>query len=277
MKHSYFAEVHASPSSQLSGDGFIPPDSPAVNSAWEELKLTAAMDELSAPAARREALLRLAGALGFQLRYAEEISMLSALIDEFPDDAALIRRRAARELTTLRCKAALKDFARCAELGMNGPDTVYRDGLARYFSGDYEGAMKAEEQCFAASDEELGIGAIYWHTLAAWRSGAEPSLLKESYRAGMAVGHHFSYDRAMSLAAGYMSEEEMKAVIAAEDSDLEYPMVAYGYARWLINEGRREEGGALLKEILKRDSFWIAYGFIGAWSDVNGNADETRR
>jgi tetratricopeptide (TPR) repeat protein len=277
MTHSYFAELHASPSSQLAGSGFVPPDSPAVSRAWEELRQAAGLDELSAPAARREALLKLAGALGFQLRYTEEISMLSALIDEAPDDAELIRRRAARELTTLRCEAALKDFARCAELGMNGPDTVYRDGLARYFSGDYEGAMKAEEQCFAASDEELGIGAIYWHTLAAWRLGAEPSLLKERYRPGMKVGHHFSYDRAMSLAAGYLSEGDMKALIAGEDDDLEYPMIAYGYARWLIKEGRKEEGGALLKEILKRDGFWIAYGFIGAWSDVNGNADGPRR
>ncbi len=216
-----------------------------------------------------EGLTRLAKALNFQLRFRESIEIYDRLIKESPDDRDLIRTRAARFLNTLQPERAAADLLKCREFGMDEGDISYRLGIAYYLGGDYTSAMEETEKSFALVGDEMGIAAMYWNTLAAWKKGVEPELLG-MYHKDMEVGHHTSYERVMALAAGELSEEEFSGIAGEEPEDLEYAMLGYGYACYLEHRGNDEKAACLLRSVVSRDSFWIAYGYLAAWNELNG-------
>jgi hypothetical protein len=45
--------------------------------------------------------------------------------------------------------------------------------------------------------------------------------------------------------------------------------MAYGVAAVLKQDGHREEADELIREIVRRDGFWISYAYIAAWNDVS--------
>ena len=251
----YFAEIHAGPDSQLGTAPCRIADSPEV----------AALRG----AESYEELLALADALNFQLRYRESLAVYDRAVALEPENMTAYRRRAARYITTLQPEKAVADLLRCRALGGGEADVAYRLGIACYLAGDYAASMREEARCFPLVDEEMGIAAMFWHTLSAWRAGEAPSLLRESYRPGMAVGHHTGYEAVMALAAGETTPDTMQRALASESSDLEYSILAYGTARRLLHMGRQEEGEALLRGILPRDGLWISYAYLAAWNDVN--------
>jgi thioredoxin-like negative regulator of GroEL len=85
----------------------------------------------------------------------------------------------------------------------------------------------------------------------------------------MEVGHHTAYDFAMAVAAGYVDVDKALVRLKAEKDDLEYSIMAYGVAAVLKQDGRREEALELIREIVRRDGFWISYAYIAAWNDVS--------
>lgn len=250
----YFAEIHAGPDSQLGKAPCLIGDSPEV----------AALRG----AESYEELLALAAALNYQLRYRDALKIYDHAVALEPDKLLGYRQRAPRLINTLQSEKAVADLLRCRELGGEEADISYRLGIARYLAGDYEAAMREEALCFPLVDDEMGIAAMYWHTLSAWRAGKEPSLL-ERYHPGMAVGHHTAYAAVMALAAGERSFEEMQLLLAGERSDLEYSMLAYGTARWLLHRGWQDEGETMLRSIPPRDGFWISYAYLAAWNDIH--------
>ena len=182
--------------------------------------------------------------------------------------AVQLRTRGARYLTTLRCAEAAADLERSLKLGSELGDIYYRLGLSAYFSGDYARCMEYEEKAIGFTGEEMGIAILYWHTLAAYRLGKKPSLLEKYYHPGMDIGHHSSYERVMGFASGALSEEEFMGLLESEESDLEYPILAYGCSVWLGSRGRKKESRSLLEKAIRRDGFWIAYGYVAAWNDL---------
>lgn len=255
MTHAYFSELHAKTDSQLLGLPCAVPDT---------AETAAARGDSSEQGQRA-----LAAALDFQLRYREALTVYDQLLLQCPTDTALRRRRATRYINTLQPEKAISDLAQCRALGMPDSEVCYPFGIAYYLAGRYEDAMTEMARMQALSDEEMGIAAIYWHTLAAYRCGRTPRLLA-AYHAGMSVGHHTAYERATAFAAGTVSEENFCALLTAESSDLEYAMLAYGYACHLAHRGQIADSRAALRAILLRDSFWIAYGYLAAWNDVFG-------
>jgi hypothetical protein len=160
----------------------------------------------------------------------------------------------------------MEDFLYCREQGGDVVDLSYRIGLCLYFMGRYQWAMEEFRICFAHSDDEMGIAAIYWHTLSAWRCGEDASLLKK-YHSNMNVGHHTGYEKAVALAAGATTLDEFYQVLAAEKEDLEFSIVAYGGYGYLAYIGKTDAAQELLSEVVCRDSFWISYAYIAAWND----------
>lgn len=253
----FFADVHAMPDSQIENLPCTLKDSPEVLSLRQEESY--------------DGLIRLAGALCYQLRYREAIPVYSAAIALQPDNRLAYRLRAPRYLNTLQPALALGDFLTCRTLGGDAVDLSYRMGLCLFLMGKYAWAMEEFSAAYTHSDEEMQIAEIYWHTLCAWRSG-EPETMLAKYRAGMDVGHHFSYERVMALAAGYLKPTEFEELLQTENSDLEYSILAYGYTGYLEKNGKKEEAKALRDSILRRDGFWISYAYLAALNDKRRNA-----
>ncbi len=250
----YFADLHAGPESQLGSAPCAIPDSPEVAA----LRGAETVEELFA----------LAKALNFQLRYRDALRVYDRILTLEPENALAYRQRAPRFLNTLQPERAIADLLKCRELGGDEADLSYRLGIARYLSGDYAAAMAEEDRCFSLVDEEMGIAAMFWHSMSALRCGSDPKLLRH-YRPGMAVGHHTAYEHVMALLSGNLPWSEMEMLLQREESDLEYAMLAYGSALWLRSSGEEDAAESLLHSILPRDSFWISYAYIAAWNDCH--------
>jgi tetratricopeptide (TPR) repeat protein len=252
---TYFSELHASASSQLNNISHELADSPEVHSLRN--------------ADCYEQLMDLGKALSYQLRYREATEIYTKAILQKPDEYTAYRQRAAKYLSTLQTEKAFADFLTCRKMGGDEQDLSYRLGLCHYFSGNYLESIAELEQCYHLCDDEMGIAAIFWHTLSAWRCGAETMLLQRYYHANMQVGHHTGYAFAMKLAAGEITFASAWAQLSEEPDDLEFSMKAYGVYAWLLHCNRQKEADDLLEEILRRDSFWISYGYLAAWNDRN--------
>ncbi|MBE7002768.1 MAG: hypothetical protein E7425_00595 [Ruminococcaceae bacterium] len=183
-----------------------------------------------------------------------------------PDDAPTLYRLATREINTLQPRLALDHLTRCRELDGDKPEYLYRLGISHYITGDYSAAMDAEAACYPLVDDEMGVASMYWHTLAAWRSGAEPGLLN-AFRPEMKCGHHTAYYAVMSLGAGHTALPDFLAAAGETDSDLEYAMLAYGASVFLARRGDRRSADELRRSVVARDGFWISYAYLAAWND----------
>lgn len=251
----YFDDRHAPAENQLGGKPYYMRDSEQVASH----RAAKTYDEL----------MELAAALNRQLRYREAAEVYTRAVELDPERPDAIRQRAARYLATLQREKAVADFERSLELGCERADTLYRLGIAYYLNGQYEQCMAAEAEAFPLFDEEMGIAAMYWNTLAALKAGREPELMKQSYYVGMKVGHHTAYDAVMMLATDHATMEETLQKLEAVNEDLEYAMMGYGTAMIARQRGLDELCGDLLYTVVKHDSFWIGYGYIAAWNETH--------
>lgn len=249
----YFDDIHALKGSQLEGQPCEILDTPEIISLREK-------------AADYDGLNALAAALRHSLRYREIPEIASRMISLSPKEAAPWRLRAGAYLSTLQYDKALWDFLQCLALGGDRQDIYYRLGICRYFQGDYLNATVHFEDTFFLSGDEMGIAAIYWHTLSAARGGL-PQMLLPFYRSDMNVGHHTAYEKAVSVWAGARSLQEVLNELTSEPDDLEYVISAYGLAVYLETHGDHEEHLKLTDSILKRDTYWSALSYLAAYND----------
>ena len=253
----FFADIHASAASQLGSAPCGMTDSPEINA----LRSGKTYDELMA----------LGKALCYELRYHEAIEVYSRAIALEPNHITAIRQRAARYITTLQPEKAIQDFLRCRELGGDEMDIAYRLGICYYLDGNYAAAMEELTRCLPLCDDEMGIAAIFWHTLSAWRANRIPMLLYRSYREDMQVGHHTAYAFAMDLAAERISVPQALNALRNQPDDLEYSIMAYGVAEFMEHNGM--DSAQLREMLLARDSFWISYCYVAAWKDAYGKRE----
>lgn len=240
----YFSACHASAASQLN----------------------AKRCPLAETADSYEGWMALGKALSHKLRYLEAIEAYSEAIKLAHRRIDAYRQRAGKYLATLQPEQAMADFEKCRMLGGDESDLSYRMGLCWFYAGVYGMAIREFSHCWDVCGDELGIGAIYWSMIAAWRSGWQADLLGY-YHDDMDVGHHTGYAFAVRTALGKIPLEEALWILDAEKDDLEFSMMAYGVAAYCEHMGETETAQGLYKEILSRDSFWISFGFLAAWND----------
>lgn len=240
----YFSDWHASAASQLAG---------------KPCPLTESADSY-------EGWMALGKALGYELRYLNAIQAYSEAIRLAPYRIEAYRQRGGKYLATLQPDQAMTDFEKCRMLGGEESDLSYRMGMCWFYAGVYGMAIREFSHCWDVCDDELGIGAIYWSMIAAWRSGREARLL-EYYHDEMDVGHHTGYAFAVRTALGRIPLEEALWKLDVEKEDLEFSMMAYGVAAYCEHIGETETAQALCREILSREGFWISFGFLAAWND----------
>ncbi len=248
----YFDDRHAPAENQLGGKPYYMRDSEQV----------AALRG----AQTYEEFMELGAALNRQLRYREAAEAFSRAVELDPERPDAIRQRAARYLASLQTEKAVADFERSLELGCERADTLYRLGIAYYLNGQYEKAMAAEAEAFPQFDEEMGIAAMYWNTLASLKAGKEPELAKQYY-VGMKVGHHTAYDAVMALYTDHATMDETIAKLEAVSEDLEFAMMGFGTAMIARKRGMEQLCEDILYTVIKHDSFWIGYGYIAAWQE----------
>lgn len=248
-----FACEHATAASQLKGEAL---------SLHDDDKVAALRG-----AETYEDRVALGKALSWQLRYRDAIEAYDSAIALDPNRLEAVRLRAGRYLTTLQPEKAIPEFQRCRTLGGDEMDLSYNIGLAQYYAGEDAAAMEAFSACYPLCDDEMGIAAIFWHTLSAWRSGKVPTLLK-NYHPGMQVGHHSAYDKVMALASGNLELTTILKLLAQEEADLEYSILAYGVYSYLRHMREDEQASALFEELLTRDGFWPCFAYLAAYNDA---------
>lgn len=146
------------------------------------------------------------------------------------------------------------------------PDMKYKKGIGHFYLGEFEECMREQAEAYPFFNDEMGVAAIYWHTVAAWKCGKEPSLLKEKYHYGMDVGHHTAYNKALATAAGILPLGSALKMLSFEHRPLEFSIFAYGAACYLESLGSKEEAKALLVKVVEDDRFWITYAYLAAWN-----------
>lgn len=248
----FFADIHADKESQLSG-------------VFCNIEDTVEIQKLRKDKTYR-GFLDLAKALRFQLRYRDAIEVCSEAIKLKPEEKEAYRQRAGAYLTTLQIKKARKDFQLCRELGQDRLDVSYRLALCFYLQEEYEKAMEELEKAWELCDDEMGIAVIFWHTLSAWKLRKRPELFLKYYRTDMEVGHHTAY---AFLIEALLKERSLQIAEKGLENteDLDYSIMGYGlyvYYRFL---GMDKAAQGLLREIIKRDRFWISYGYLAAWQE----------
>lgn len=254
----YFDELHAGPDSQL---GCAPCT----------ISDTSQISALRALPPEPQTLLTLASLLGRQLRYREAVQILRQALACTPEHTQTLRLLGGRLLSTLQYQEAKTVLLRCrADADM--VDLSYRLGLCCYYAGEYRGAAEWFSACHAAADEEMGIAAIYWHTLCARRGSFAPALLA-LYRPDMAVGHHTGYETAARVWAGLSSPDALAVALRRETDDMEFAIRAYSLSLFLRVQGQTPESEQLLEEIVRRDGFWPCYAYIAAWNDLHTKSE----
>lgn len=208
----------------------------------------------------------LGDALSRQWRYREAAEAYGAAYRLDPENIGFLRLRCGRLLSTLQLNEAKSGLTYCLENGWDELDARYRLGLCGYMLGDYTGSAEHLARCLTLCGDEMGIAAIYWHTLCALRSGAEPGLLA-AYHSGMDVGHHAAYEKAVRVFCGEESLPDALAELGAEPDDLEYGITAYGLSVLLQSQGEGSESRRLAENVIHRDSFWPCYAWLAAWND----------
>ena len=254
----YFDDIHEVKESQLG-------NAPVTVGDTDAIKALRALSETE------ETLAKLEQALYKQLRFKECIEILTKLMALCPDNEEYIRKRAGRYLSILRHDKAIWDFLTCLSRGGDKLDIYYRMGLCRFFEGNCESALALFEDAFNLADDEMGIAAMYWHTLACAKSGHFKILLMR-YSPDMQTGHHTAYDLAMSVWAGYTTPEDALLKLADEPDDMEYDIAAYGIAYYLKINGDTERYNRLMQNILSRDDLWNCFAYLAAYNDINKKA-----
>ena len=219
-----------------------------------------------------ENLLELADALCWQLRFREAIDALTQAIAIAPERMEAYRKRGPKYLDTLQFKQALADYTRCEQADGVSVESRYRIGMAQYMLQNYDAATAAfaGSLAIAPQDDDMYIADVYWLVLSQLRAGKADEAqktLKQHYCTDMYVGHHTAYEKAMRVAAGFASMEDMLAELDAEEDDLQFAMMAYGLCVLLEAHGETEKAAALRKELLARDGFWFCFSYLAAYSE----------
>jgi len=224
-------------------------------------------------------------------RYREAIAIYSEGIEEFPREPRLYRHRGHRFITTRRFDLAIADFEKAAALISGVPDDVepdglpnarniptstlhsniwYHLGLARYLTGDFEGALAAYRGCMKFStNPDMLVATSHWlsMTLRRLEREAEARSALAPILEGMDVIETRDYHRLLLVYQGKLAPETIVSEATDSGNPIAFATVGYGVGNWYFYNGRRNEAVALLRRVLAGGS-WASFGYIAAEADL---------
>jgi tetratricopeptide (TPR) repeat protein len=222
-------------------------------------------------------------------RYREAIEIYSRALERSPSHARLYRHRGHRFITLRRLDGAIDDLERAARLIEGVPDEIEADGLpndlgiptstshtniwyhlglARYLTGDFEGATAAYRQCRSfATHPDMDVAAAYWLYLSLRRMGSEAAAAKvlESIAPDLEIiENHDYFELLRAFSRGGSAPDEL---LAATSDGVASATRAYGVGAWRLVEG--DAGGArTVFEGILEDGSWAAFGYIAAEAEL---------
>ncbi len=224
-------------------------------------------------------------------RYREAAAVFSLGVGRFPDEPKFLRHRGHRFISLRRFDLAIDDLARAAELVQGKPDEVepdgmpnergipvsslhfniwYHLGLARYLSGDLEGALEAYRECMAVSEiPDKRVATAHWLYMALRRLGRveEAEAALEGIDEGMDIIENQSYHDCLMMYLGARTPEALLEEARGAGA-LGLVTTGYGVACWYLYSGQEERGVAVLREILASGA-WAGFGYIVAEADLH--------
>ena len=224
-------------------------------------------------------------------RYREAIEHFSDGVEKHPDDPRMYRHRGHRYITVRDFPKAIADLSKAASLIAGKPDQIepdgqpnarniptstlnsniyYHLGLAHYLSGDFAKAADAYTHCLEFSkNPDMLAATTYWYYLALARLGrtTDANALLARITPEMDIIENASYHRLLRMYKGELTADSLLAPASA--AGLDAVTTRYGVAAWHMANGRKDQGLALVREIV--DGYpqqWPAFGYVAAEADL---------
>lgn len=229
--------------------------------------------------------------LAYLGRYSDAIAKYSEGIARHANDARLFRHRGHRYITVRRFDDAIRDFERAVSLIRGQPDEIepdgqpnerniptstlqsniwYHLGLARYLTGDFEGALAAyRENMAVAKNPDMQVAVSYWlyMTLRRLDRDVEAAEVLEPITRDMDIIENGSYHRLLLMFKGEMPSDSVLRDFGG-GGGLEDVTTAYGVANWHLINGRRPPAEAILKRVVSARGQWAAFGYIASEAEL---------
>lgn len=230
----------------------------------------------------RDAAIWLGRRLAYLGRYREAISTYGKALVDHPGDPYLLRHRGHRWITLREFGLAEADLERAAEACRRVADAIepdgqptpgrpphgslhynvhYHLGLARFLSGDFEGAERAWLDCLAVvANDESRVAVLHWLWCVRMRRGnaAGAFAVVAPIRPDMDVVENRSYHQLCLLYGGKLRREQIAELTGSAGAAL-----AFGLGHWQLVSGDRVAARRALED-LADDEGWTAFGVIAA-------------
>ena len=274
----------------LFGEPLLPPVLAPDVQADREARLAEAQAAAEARPDDADALVWLGRRTAYLGRYREAVEIFSRGTARHPEDARFLRHRGHRWITLRRFDRAIADLEAAARLVEGRPDEVepdglpnarniptstlqsnigYHLGLARYLTGDFEGALAAYREAMEVSgNPDMLVATSHWlyMTLRRLDREAEAARVLAPIQADMDILENGAYHRLLLMYRGELSPESLLAPAEGGD-DLDPVSVGYGVGNWHLYNGRRREAVRVLQDVLARGQ-WASFGHIAAEVDL---------
>lgn len=220
--------------------------------------------------------------------YREAVEIFSEGIEKHPEDARMYRHRGHRYITLREFDNAIQDLEKAADLIEGTEDAIepdglpntrnmprstlhtniwYHLGLARYLTGDFNGAADAYRNCLEASaNDDMLVATSYWLYMTLKRAGHDglAGEVLTPIRQDMDLLENESYHRLLLVFKGDFDE---KSLLDNASTPLDNATIGYGIGNWHYVNGRTERAEEIFRDVY-RGSNWAAFGYIAAEVDL---------
>lgn len=220
--------------------------------------------------------------------YREAVEIFSEGIEKHPEDARMYRHRGHRYITLREFDNAIQDLEKAADLIEGTEDAIepdglpntrnmprstlhtniwYHLGLARYLTGDFNGAADAYRNCLEASaNDDMLVATSYWLYMTLKRAGHDglAGEVLTPIRQDMDLLENESYHRLLLVFKGDFDE---KSLLDNASTPLDNATIGYGIGNWHYVNGRTERAEEIFRDVYQ-GSNWAAFGYIAAEVDL---------
>lgn len=273
----------------LFGRPLAPPPLPPDVQADREARLAAARAEAEARPDDVDAQIWLGRRTAYLGRYREAIDVYSRALARHPDEPRLLRHRGHRYISIRRFDLAVAELEKAARLIAGKPDEVepdglpnarnipvstlqtniwYHLGLAYYYVGDLDNALRAFRECLQVSkNADMQVATTHWLYMILRRLGrvGEANQLLVPIRTDMDVIENRAYHWLVLMYKGEIPPDSLLSLAGQEG--LDPATLGYGVGNWHLYNGRREEAVKAFRQVLAGDQ-WSAFGYIAAEADL---------
>lgn len=228
--------------------------------------------ELETHPANPELWMKKGLALAKQMLFRESTEAFSTGLSYDPFNWLLLRHRGHRHISTYRFEDAAADFELASRINNKDWDVWYHLGLSYYLMGDFERANTAYDRCLKMTeDNDINLVAIVdwkWLTLNRLGKKEEAEMLLDLVDENTEVGENQAYKDRILVYKGLKSPDEAMKFDNEEFSDLEFSTRGYGVAMYHYFNGDRNKAKEIMNKILEKDTFWTAFGYLGAYKEL---------